>query len=163
MGLDRCHEVGLDADHDMKSLLAKIFLLAALAFFAGCGKSPVASQDPAGNEVLAVLRAQTDALNRKDSAAYLATIDSDSPAYGPTKEAIEKLFQLYDLRYTLKDARVESISGDEAHVHFDQTTEKISGPEFRNNHLEGTHVFKKHDGAWKIVSTQVAKLEYLDR
>ena len=129
---------------------------------AGCSKSPVASQDPAGNEVLAVLRTQTDALNHKDSAAYLATIDPDSPVYGSTKEAIEKLFELYDLRYTLKDARVESISGDEARVHFDQTTEKVSGPEFRNNHMEGTHVFKKHGGAWKIDSTQVSKLEYLD-
>ena len=155
----------------MKSLLAK-FLLAALVISAGCSKSPVASQDPAGNEVLAVLRTQTDALNHKDSAAYLATladaglkastIDPDSPVYGSTKEAIEKLFELYDLRYTLKDARVESISGDEARVHFDQTTEKVSGPEFRNNHMEGTHVFKKHGGAWKIDSTQVSKLEYLD-
>ena len=147
----------------MKPLLNNLLLLVVLAALAGCSKSPDASQDPAAGEVLAVLRAQTDALNRKDATAYLATIDPGSPAYEKTKGAIEQMFQVYDLRYTLKDARVESVNGDEAHVHFDQTTEKISGPEFRDNHLEGTHVLKKRDGAWKVVSTGATKIEYLNK
>lgn len=137
-------------------------ILIALIAATGCSKRS-ASAPSSSDPVLVVVRAQADALNRKDLSAYMATIDPDSPAFASTKEMMEKITQAYDLRYTVKEATVESVNGDEARVRFDQITEKVSGPEFRNNEIKGVHTLKKRNGAWKVASTQIDKIDYLSK
>ena len=146
----------------MKSVLKQLPFILALAILAGCGK-PAAPAPSPSDAVLAVVRNQADALNRKDLDAVMVALDPTNPGYEQTKQMTAKVFGAYDLHYTLNDLAVESITGDEAHVRFSQTTEKVSGPAFRNNRVEGEHVLKKLNGAWKITSTQANKVEYLDK
>ena len=144
----------------MKLLLDRLSLVLVLVILAGCSKSSTpAAPDP----ILAVVRAQADALNRKDLDATMNALDPQSPGYGQVKDMTAKIFQTYDLRYTLSDVALVSVNNDEAHVHFVQLTEKVSGPAFRNNRVEGTHTLKKRNGVWKITDTQAAKVDYLDK
>ena len=145
----------------MKLFLTRYSLILALVALAGCSKKP-APPSPS-EQVLAVVRAQVDALNRKDLPAVMAALDPQSAGFEQTRQMSAKIFQAYDLRYTLKEAAVESINGDEAKVRFVQTTEKISGPAFRNNRIEGVHTLKKRNGQWKIAGTEATKIEYLDK
>jgi hypothetical protein len=93
----------------------------------------------------------------------MATIDPEVPSFAATKAMIEDLFIKFKLHYTLEKLEVQSITEDEAKVHFIQRTEKVSGPAFRNNRIDGIHTLKKTNGAWKIFSTQLNKLDYLDQ
>ncbi len=86
---------------------------------------------PVPNPVVEVIRSQNDALNRKDVNAYMATIHPDTPGYPATSDMAEKLFKTYDLRYTLEKTEILSMSESEATLHVIQTTEAVSGPEFR--------------------------------
>jgi uncharacterized protein YchJ len=145
----------------MKYNFRNIILVAAMVFIAGCNKSAVATK--AAVDPVAVMRGQIDALNREDTAAALAVIDPDSPVYQPTKDISEKISSTYHLRYTLKEIALESENGSEAKVRFVQITEKLSGPEFRNNQIEGVHILRKKEGQWKLYNTEVSKLVYLDK
>ncbi len=146
----------------MKPLLTKYSLLLTLVVLAGCSKAPAPAPSPS-DQVLAVVRGQIDALNRKDLPAVMSALDPESPGFEQTKTMTAKVFQAYDLHYSFKDLAVESITGDEAHVRFSQVTEKVSGPAFRNNRVEGEHILKKRNGAWKISSTQASNVTYLDK
>lgn len=142
----------------MSKFAIALFTVLALS---SCNQSPVTTQ--VASDPLAVVRAQADALNRKDLAAAIAPIDPESPIFEPTKEMASKGFQTYDLRYTLKDLTLESMNGDEARVRFVQVTEKVSGPAFRDNRVAGVHALRKRNGEWKIFNTQITKVEYLDK
>ena len=146
----------------MKFLSKHCSLVLALVVLAGCGKTPPPAPSPS-DQVLAVVRGQIDALNRKDLPAVMAALDPESPGFEQTKSMTAKVLAAYDLRYSFKDLAVESITADEAHVRFSQVTEKISGPAFRNNRVEGEHILKKRNGAWKISSTQASNVTYLDK
>lgn len=93
----------------------------------------------------------------------MATIDPESPDYAATKDMTEALFKKYDLHYALEKLEIQSVTGDEAKIHFIQITEKVAGPTFRNNRIDGIHILKKHSGVWKLYDTQLNKLEYLDK
>lgn len=136
-----------------------IVLFTALAL-SSCNQSPATTQ--VASDPLAVVRAQADALNRRDWASAIVAVDPESPTFEHTKEHGLKLFQTYDLRYTLKDLTLESMSGDEARVRFVQVTEKVSGPAFRDNRVAGVHTLRKRNGEWRIFNTQITKVEYLD-
>lgn len=49
----------------------------------------------------------------------------------------------------------------EAHVRFVQVTRKESGPEFRDNRIDGTHILRPSDGDWKIWTTETESVEPL--
>lgn len=153
------------------------FVLFLLAI--GCGRqtpAPITAQAPPSSPtpavvpaaatesdaILAVIRANIDAINREDIDASMAVFASDSPVLQATRDATEKIFQAYDLRYTMEELVVDSVSGDEAKVRFSQLTEKVSGPEFRNNRFRGVHTLKKQDGVWKLYGTETTGIEFLD-
>ncbi len=146
----------------MKLLVTKCSLILALVVLVGCDKAPAPAPSPS-DQVLAVVRSQLDALNRKDLPAVMAVLDPESPGFEQTKAMTAKVFRDYDLHYTFKDLAVESVTNDEAHVRFSQVTEKVSGPAFRNNRVDGEHILKKRNGAWKISSTQASNVTYLDK
>jgi ketosteroid isomerase-like protein len=152
--------------------LLKYALILVLVAIAGCNRTtsppaPVVTQPAGGSasngEPLEVVRAQTDALNREDLEAMLATIDPESPAYDRTKEMTGESFRLFELRYTNEKLTLESVSTDEARVRATQLTERISGPAFRNNRIEAVHVLKKRNGVWKISTTELIDIKYLDQ
>jgi hypothetical protein len=109
-----------------------------------------------------VVRDQLEALNREDLSAAMDGLHPSSPVFQRTKDLTEELFNIYDLRYSLKEITLESENTDIAKVKFTQLTEKVSGQEFNNNLLTGVHILKKYNGEWKIYDTQVTKIEFLD-
>jgi hypothetical protein len=114
-------------------------------------------------EASAVVRANLAGIDTENVEASMAEIHPDSPGYNQTKEIAKKLAQAYNLRATLQDVSVVSITPDEARVHFIQTSKKVSGPAYRNNRIEGIHTLKKYQGKWKMYGTETIKLEYLDQ
>ncbi len=57
---------------------------------------------------------------------------------------------------------VATISGNTAIVKVDQTTTKVRGPQFRNNKIVLMHKFNKSQGEWKMFSSEIQKVEYLN-
>jgi hypothetical protein len=137
-------------------------IFAATLILTGCNDNSITRSEPA-EPVIAVVRSQVDALNREDLAGALAVVDPESPGFAQTKDMCAKLFQAYDLRYKLSDVAVISATDTEARVRFTQVTEKIAGPAFRNNRLEGIHTLKKRAGQWKLFGTETSKIEFLDK
>lgn len=133
---------------------AAIILFAVLAI-SGCRENNEA-------QILDVVRAETDALNNEDLDASMTFIDPQLESFEKTKNATSMLFENYDLHYTLSNLVAESVSDDEALVRFTQVTEKTAGPDFRNNRIEGVHTLRKRDGGWKISTTKINKIDYLD-
>ncbi len=102
------------------------------------------------------------ALNEENIEAYMATIDPNSPGFEVTKNAIAQSFSIYDLNYVMNNFNVATITGNTAIVTVDQTTTKIRGPQFRNNRMVLMHQFNKSNGQWKMFSSQIQKVEYLN-
>ena len=102
------------------------------------------------------------ALNEENIEAYMATIDSNSPGFELTKNAIAQSFAIYDLNYVMNKFDVATITDNTAIVKVEQTTTKIKGPQFRNNRMELMHQFNKSNGQWKMFSSQIQKVEYLN-
>lgn len=108
------------------------------------------------------MRANEEATGKEDIDAAVATFDPQSPVLESTRKVMQLVFETYDLKYTYEELTVESVNGDEARVHYVQLTEKVNGPEFRNNRLRGTHVLKKRDGAWRMFTSVIEGIDYLD-
>ena len=121
------------------------------------------SQD--SNQLEAIKAAVSEnlrALQREDLEAYLATIDPESPVFEVTKGLTQELFNNYDLKYELNSIEVISTAGNEAKVRVIQTTRKITGPEFRDHKAVAIHTLRKSNGRWKLLRTDVEKIEYLN-
>lgn len=105
-------------------------------------------------EILAVIYENIDASNAEDKERVLATVHEDSPQRRSTVEGMEFIFSNYDLEYVLEEIEVVEITGDEAKVHYIQTTRALQGTGFANMRAEGIHHMKKSGDAWKILRTE---------
>jgi hypothetical protein len=112
--------------------------------------------------IKSVVTLNMKALNEENIEAYMATIDPKSPAFELTKNAIAQSFSIYDLKYVMNNFDVATISGNTAIVKVDQTTTKVRGPQFRNNRMVLMHQFNKSNGQWKMFSSEIQKVEYLN-
>ena len=90
----------------------------------------------------------------------MATIHPSSLAAITTRSALEMIFSKYDLRFYFYNLSVVSVSADEAKIHFSLSTDKISGPDFRNNIVTGTMILRPDNGVWKIYSQEVESTTY---
>lgn len=142
----------------MKKTGGLILMMAAL-IAGGCAQQETAVSD---DESLAAVRANIKAAQEEDLEAYLATIHPESPSYQQTRELVGRLFNDFDLSYELIELKLLAKTEDEARVEFVQKTRKLRGPEFQDNQVVGVHLLKKSDGRWKIMSTEIKKVEYLD-
>ena len=50
----------------------------------------------------------------------------------------------------------------EAKIEFVQITSKLKGPEFKNNKATGVHTLKKDGDSWKIYSTEMTDVQFLN-
>jgi len=141
----------------MKKTGGLILMMAAL-IAGGCAQQEAVSED----ESLAAVRANIKAAQEEDLEAYLATIHPESPSYQQTKKLVRRLFENCDLSGELLELKLLAKTEDEARVEFVQKTRKLRGPEFQDNQVFGVHLLKKSDGRWKIMSTEIKKVEYLD-
>jgi hypothetical protein len=142
----------------MKRTIVVLFVaFVALAVVSGCGKETQTPNDPES-----VVRENIKAMNDKDLDRMMATIDEQSPSYDQTKQMAKKLFEMYDLKYELDSLKVITQTEDEARVECIQTTTKVKGPGFKDNRISFIHSLKKSEGIWKIYTSFVRKLDYLN-
>jgi hypothetical protein len=112
--------------------------------------------------IRAVFDANLQALRQKNLAAAMATIDETSPFFEQTRKVTQFMFENYDLKYEINQFEVLNISGNQATVRITQTTKKIQGPTFRDNILVSKNLVKKSRGKWKIFSTEIESIKYLN-
>jgi len=112
-------------------------------------------------EILAVIYENIDASVAEDTERVLATIHEDSPQRNSTVQGMEYVFSNYDLEYILEKAEVIEIKGDEAKVHYIQTTRALQGTGFANMRAEGIHHMKKSGNVWKIFRTESLATEQI--
>lgn len=146
------------AFHAIHVPLALIALLVVVA----CHRNKPIPVDEAG--ILNAVRANVQAMEARNLAGVMETIHPESLDYTATQQFMEELLANYTLRCTLENAKIVSVKQDEAQVSFVQTTEKVSGEmPFDDNLVEGIHLLKKHNGVWKIYSSQIIKSEFLKK
>ena len=137
--------------------LLSVLFLTLLLLGPGCTKT-THKEDP----ILDAVRAQVKALNKRDAAGAIAMMHPDAPGLDKTRVTTEQVTANFDLIYMIENLTVESATEDEAKVKFTQVTQRVSGPDFKNNRVVGIHTLRKSGGAWKIYYTQVLKIDYLD-
>ncbi|HEX9252481.1 MAG TPA: hypothetical protein VF870_09575, partial [Ignavibacteriaceae bacterium] len=69
----------------------------------------------------------------------------------------------YDLNYKIENIKVLEQNDNEAKVEFTQVTTKIKGPDFKNNKTTGIHTLRKDGDSWKIYSTEMTNVEFLNK
>jgi hypothetical protein len=109
------------------------------------------------------IRSQLAAANSEDVDTYVSYVHPDSVDFSDARARAEKVFADNDLRTTLESLDADSVSEGEVKARFVQRTEKLSGLEFRNNRITGVHVMRKDGDMWKIYSTRMDKVDYLDQ
>ena len=134
-----------------------VLILAGSFTFTAC-KSP----SPEEQEVIAVVKENLQTFEKEDFEAHMKTIHEESAIYEQTKNTVKLIMNQYDLKFELEDVEVLELAADEAQVRYVQTTKKIDGPEFKNNRVKGVHTLKKFNGDWKLFSSAIENIEYLD-
>lgn len=113
-------------------------------------------------EIKAVFAQNIIGLNEKNLAVAMSAIDESTPDYEAIRNMTQKLFNTYDLKIEINTFEVIEISNNYAKVRITQTTTKIAGPAFRDNILLATNTLRKSNGQWKIISTTVDDIKYLN-
>ncbi len=114
------------------------------------------------DEVISLIKKNIKTAQEENLEGNLETIDSNSPSNERTKELLEYMFNTYDLNYEVKDFNLLEVADDMAKIRYTQTTTKVSGPEFRDNKVDIVTILKKTDLGWKIYSSKINSIEYLD-
>ncbi|MBD2292659.1 hypothetical protein H6G06_03955 [Anabaena sphaerica FACHB-251] len=122
----------------------------------------ITQQDNNVAEIRAVFDDNMRALNTENLDLAMSTIDENSPEYEETRQLTQKVFDTYDLKYEINKFEILEISDNKAKVRITQTTKKISGPAFKDNVLVSTNTLRKSNGRWKIVSTELESVNYLN-
>jgi hypothetical protein len=102
------------------------------------------------------------ASNLENIERYMASIHSQSEEYQQTRQLLEELYRDYDLTATLRNVELTSYTADEAQVSFVLETRKRSGPDFRNNVINGVFILRPENGQWKLYDQIVRQIDYLN-
>ncbi len=112
-------------------------------------------------EIIAVIKKNMEATEKKDKQAVLNTIHKDSPQRQSTIKGLDFVFKQYNFHFQLDDVRVLEVLGDSAVVYFKQTTIPIGKQQgVTANTAEGFDYMKKEGKEWKIYSTRFLNTEY---
>jgi hypothetical protein len=109
-----------------------------------------------------VIQTNIDYMNTEDLDGVMSTIHPDSPSFKTTENLAKQLFKIYDLNYKIEKLEVINENNQEATVNFTQLTTKISGPQFKNNRIQGVHIVRKDGDSWKLYSTKILNTEFLN-
>ncbi len=113
-------------------------------------------------QILAVIRENVDAHNAEDIERYMETIGTFGPSRLLMRNALEEMYQTYDLHAQLYGVQILEMTDRQARVSFILTTRKIKGPEFRDNKVEGVFIVRKQGRHWKIADQEIADITYLN-
>ena len=129
--------------------MKKLFcLLLAAGIFAGCKiewKTPE-------KELKSVYMAQLAAMNAEDVEGVMSHFCDDAPLFDEQLGFLHQIKNVYDLRSTL--VSFEYIGANKAmtvaYAVIRQRTEKVTGPDFKNNETVTGITFRFQNGSWKI-------------
>ena len=95
--------------------------------------------------------------------AYMNTLHEESPVYAGTQRSLANLFNNYDLKYEVEEAYVLTETDTLVEVQYVQVTRNPGDGQFRDNRLEAVNTLKKSGDVWKIYSTRILHVSYLDK
>ena len=117
---------------------------------------------PTDENPLAIIYENIRASNEENVNRYMATIHSKSPSYQSTEAMTKEAFSLFDLSYKISGLKIIKQNKNEVVVAFTLTTQKIRGPNFRDNRISGDMILRQEDGRWKIYNQVVHDIKYLN-
>jgi len=107
--------------------------------------------------------AYVSAQNRGDAKAAAEFIHKGSPTYESARQMLHQLYLNYKLRSELLGVHFVGADDVYAYVRVRQLTEKIEGPEFRDNVTDALIVLREDEGAWKIWNQVLLHAEVAQR
>lgn len=110
-----------------------------------------------------LINANAEYMNEEDLEGVMTTVHPKSPNYAATEAMAKQIFDRYDLNYKIENIKVLTENDKEAKVEFTQVTTKIKGKDFKNNKATGIHTLKKDGDSWKVYSTEMVNVEFLDK
>lgn len=110
-----------------------------------------------------LINANAAYMNEEDLEAVMTTVHPKSPSYEGTEAMAKQIFERYDLNFKIENIKVLEQNEKEAKVEFTQVTTKIKGKDFKNNKATGIHTLKKDGDSWKVYSTEMTNVEFLDK
>ena len=159
----------------MKKLVLKL-LISAIAMTVSCAlfaadtdksaETAAAQPTPAFDEpavkaeVEKFLRDNAKAMQDENLEASLATVAEKDKAQA--KAIFEQIFKMFDLKYTLEKIEIVVKDANTAEATVVQKTEKVAGPEFRDNRGKFLHTLKKVDDKWTFADTKILSVDFLD-
>ena len=114
------------------------------------------------NELRAVIRTNIHAWGSKNINLLRSTTHTESPLLETSDLMARYIFARFKLKYTVTKVTALKADDEEAEVEVHQTTEKVDGPSFRNNRAVVVHTMKKENGKWKMWSSEVKLLQFLE-
>ncbi|MDM5186659.1 hypothetical protein QUF99_04475 [Bacillus sp. DX4.1] len=143
------------------SLLAGVLLLGTIGCSTKSNTKP--KENSVEKEVKQVLEENVDAFNKEDLGGYLDTLASNVDSYEISKETTKQMFEVLDLKVSLKKVKVLSYSDKYATVEVKQETKnKSKNTNYKDNVTEAVHTLDKAGDKWKIKSTSIKSIKTLD-
>jgi hypothetical protein len=144
-----------------------VLLLACAVFGLTLGDTAKAAGTPTPepdhrSAIVAAIQENIAAHNAEDADRYMATIHSDAPGRMATRLMLQQSYKTYDLSSKVYNLKLLALSEEEARVSFTLVTEKISGPAFRDNRVDGVMILRPDKGAWKLYGQENDDITYLD-
>jgi len=100
-----------------------------------------------------------DAFNREDAVAAMAAVDSRSPDYAATKQALEGQFKNLDLKAELVKFDFMGHDDEFAVARVKTKTTGKPGSGFTDNVVDAIVLFHQENGTWKLWSEDVLAVE----
>ncbi len=90
------------------------------------------------------------------------TIHPLSLSYKQNKTSLEQLIENYQITVEARAFDFVNEDREYAYARTQQKIKKVAGPELKDHILEQLIVFKQDDNEWKIWSSAILNIEYLD-
>lgn len=101
------------------------------------------------------------AFNKEDLDGVMATIDSRSPDFGPTRAALDALFKDRDLTAELVDFVLMGHDNEFAVARVKTKTTGQPGSDFATNITDAVVLFHQENGTWKLWSEEIVAVEII--
>ena len=113
-------------------------------------------------EIESLVKTHVQQTNDENLSGVLATLDSKCPDYPQQAAMMPKLFEQFDLTYSLEQLNILSTEDKTATIAITLCTEKRSGPAFRDNRIQQLITINKTDDGWKLCAGKIMNIQYLD-
>ena len=132
-----------------------------LASILAAGSRQAACAADTESELKNTMQTNFDGLNEKNLEKAMSAVHGKSPNFLTTRDTTKKLFKDFNLKHRILSFHFYGTDGDYsvARVKFEATQDK--GPAFRNNVVDSVQVFRKESGNWKIWTTAVLEVKFL--